>query len=240
MSYDMYSIDRDCRRCAYHGPPDPKGRNYNLGISVVSCRRVGSVENYKYTTPCLCFTPAKSSGRVETYSEHFKRLEDEKQLEEKKLALSELKKSSEQYRIKSAWLEETHYRMSQPPGDVVYRDPKPKGDSSMKIKRFIVRSFLRSFRHSLFILAFWKAAELARWAWPGLKMIGCMLYPPIYAVAHAVQVRIEGPDAVTTGDQVFAIWLGIIVTAAGAIVLLCAAWYFLNRLARAAFAEEQA
>ena len=228
-----------CRECKYYTAPDAKYLWLVEG-SDVGCAfaRV----NFRGYAACSAFKRKEKSAdsEVKTYSEHFKRLEDEKQLEEKKLALSELKKSSEQYRIKSAWLEETHYRMSQPPGDVVYRDPKPKGDSSMKIKRFIVRSFLRSFRHSLFILAFWKAAELARWAWPGLKMIGCMLYPPIYAVAHAVQVRIEGPDAVTTGDQVFAIWLGIIVTAAGAIVLLCAAWYFLNRLARAAFAEEQA
>ena len=112
----------------------------------------------------------------------------------------------------------------------------PKGET-MKIKSFIVRSFLRSFRHSLFILAIWKAAELVHWAWPGMKMVGRMLYPPIYAVAHAVDVFVHGPDATTSGGDVVAIWLGIIIVAFVAVALLRLAWLQLNRLARAAFIE---
>jgi len=112
----------------------------------------------------------------------------------------------------------------------------PKGEP-MKIKRFIVRSFLRSFRHSLFILAIWKAAELVHWAWPGLRMAGRMLYPPLYEVAHAIAVWRHNEFVRTSGSDVCWYWVGIIVIAAGAIALLCAAWYFLNRLARAAFIE---
>ena len=127
-----------------------------------------------------------------------------------------------------------------PPGTVTYYpDPKPtsKGDSPMKIKRFIVRSFLRSFRHSLFILATWKAVELVHWAWPGLKLLGRMAYPPIYAVAHAVDGFVAGPGMITTGDKVVIIWIGIIIVAFVAVALLRLAWLGLNRLARAAFIE---
>jgi len=115
----------------------------------------------------------------------------------------------------------------------------PKGET-MKIKSFIVRSFLRSFRHSLFILAAWKAVELVHWAWPGLKMVGRMLYPPIYAVAHTVDVFIEGPDTTTQGFDVGLIGFLLIILAGVAIALLYLAWLGLNRLARAAFAAEQA
>ena len=108
----------------------------------------------------------------------------------------------------------------------------------MKIKRFIARSFLRSFRHSLFILALWKAAELVHWAWPGLRMAGRMMYPPLYEVAHAVDVFIAGCDTTTMGFDVGLIWLLLIFFAAVAIALLYLAWLGLNRLARAAFAQE--
>ena len=110
----------------------------------------------------------------------------------------------------------------------------------MRIKRFITRSFLRTFRHSLFILAFWKAAELGHWAWPGLKMAGRMLYPPIYAVAHAVDMFVENSGTATPGHIVVIIWILLICVAAVAIALLYGAWRGLNCLARAAFAEEQA
>ena len=110
----------------------------------------------------------------------------------------------------------------------------------MRIKRFIVRSFLRTFRNSLFILAIWKAAELVHWAWPGLKLAGRMLYPPIYAVAHTVDVFIEGPDTTTQGFDVGLIGFLLIILAGVAIALLYLAWLSLNRLARAAFAAEQA
>ena len=110
----------------------------------------------------------------------------------------------------------------------------------MRIKRFIVRSFLRTFRNSLFILAIWKAAELVHWAWPGLKMAGRMLYPPIYAVARAIHPWLGNAGTATSGQQVVAIWIGIIIVAAVAIFLLWRAWLGLNRLARAAFAAEQA
>ena len=110
----------------------------------------------------------------------------------------------------------------------------------MKIKRFIVRSFLRSFRHSLFILAIWKAAELVHWAWPGLKLLGRMAYPPIYAVAHAVDMFLDDSGVATPSVAVAIIWILLISAAAVAIALLYAAWRGLNCLARTAFTEEQA
>ena len=248
-----------CRECEYCQKPNPDGQSF-YSYSVMSCAHreiikdlVPVLRNYSNygTFGCSNFTPAKAGGKVKTYSEYFKRLEDERRLAAKKLALSELKERFEQDRMKLTWLEEANYRMSQPPGSVTYSAPSSMTSSRssasstskgepMKIKRFIVRSFLRSFRHSLFILAAWKAAELVHWAWPGLKMAGRMLYPPIYAVARAIHPWLGNASTATSGQQVVAIWIGIIIVAAVAIFLLWRAWLGLNRLARAAFAEEQA
>ena len=228
-----------CQKCKYYAPPDSKYRYFGLA-SVMSCTK--HKRNYIDDLACNGIKrKEKSAGsEVKTCSEYFERLEDERRLAAKKLALSELKERFEQDRMKLTWLEEANYRMSQPPGSMIYRDSKPKGDSPMKIKRFIVRSFLRTFRNSLFILAIWKAAELVHWAWPGLKMAGRMLYPPIYAVAHAVDIFVENSGTATPGYIVAIIWILLICVAAVAIALLYAAWRGLNCLARAAFAAEQA
>ena len=239
-----------CQKCKYYAPPDSKYRYFGLA-SVMSCTK--HKRNYIDDLACNGIKrKEKSAGsEVKTCSEYFERLEDERRLAAKKLALSELKERFEQDRMKLTWLEEANYRMSQPPGSVTYSAPSSMTSSRssasstskgepMKIKRFIVRSFLRSFRHSLFILAAWKAAELVHWAWPGLKMAGRMLYPPIYAVAHAVDMFVENSGAATPGHLVVIIWVLLIAAAAVAIALLYAAWRGLNCLARTAFTEEQA
>jgi len=239
-----------CRECEYCQKPNPDGQSF-YSYSVMSCAHreiikdlVPVLRNYSNygTFGCSNFTPAKAGGKVKTYSEYFKRLEDERRLEETKYIMELQDRSARNgdkidehvQRFKNAKMAKLPK-----PGAVIYRDPKPKGDSPMKLKRFIVRSFLRTFRNSLFVLAAWKAVELIHWAWPGLKLAGRMLYPPIYAVAHAVDMFVENSGAATPGHLVVIIWVLLIAAAAVAIMLLYRAWHGLNRLARAAFAEEQ-
>ena len=225
--------EQDCRRCRYFLPPDPKLANYKQSESVMSCEVCIRPRNFETFAPCGIFKPkaeppTKAEPSSRSYSSVVAWL-----TQTEPPAKTEVPEMTIEGRT---LLEEIRKNLGRQPLNTF----KTKKETKMRVRRFIVRSFLRTFRHSLFVLAFWKAAELIHWAWPGLKMAGRMLYPPIYAVARAIHPWLGNAGTATSGQQVVAIWIGIIIVAAVAIFLLWRAWLGLNRLARAAFAAEQA
>lgn len=101
-----------------------------------------------------------------------------------------------------------------------------KGEPVMKLKR----RFTRMFQGTVLILATIQAVQSGIWAWPGLRLLGRMMYPPALLLSHAICRKCGMALVDTPRGVVLTLGLTALVMVFVSVVLVLAFWLAFHKL----------